>query len=386
MKLHVKNEVEACQACARHQRLSPELPWMRPNETYFETGPNFRHCIDMFQLQNEKIMLVSDWWSGMCWLRTFGRHPTTKDVTDWLEQIYLLQGAPSYIRHDGGETFRSRWSEWCRSRGIKSQCSAAFTPTSNGASENQVGLAKAALLKMVESGVISSVKDNMQLTKGLSRLMLTPRIGGLSAADMYYGRKVRSPLFPSLVDISKCRITDDQWRELCEVKEKRRNSWLKQGPKGRKSSTQLSFKNDFILETDNTAELKVGDKCLVYDVKRKIWAREAIVYEVRPSGRSYWVKECATGRKLLRSRRHLRRSKGVSQECNEGRETVKRSLAQEQGISRSPARSGAPSPSHQPSPSPPSSPSRPTPSSSPPSTTPATGSRTVRFALGTKRK
>ena len=389
MKLHVKNEVEACQACARHQRLSPELPWMRPNETYFETGPNFRHCIDMFQLQNEKIMLVSDWWSGMCWLRTFGRHPTTKDVTDWLEQIYLLQGAPSYIRHDGGETFRSRWSEWCRSRGIKSQCSAAFTPTSNGASENQVGLAKAALLKMVESGVISSVKDNMQLTKGLSRLMLTPRIGGLSAADMYYGRKVRSPLFPSLVDISKCRITDDQWRELCEVKEKRRNSWLKQGPKGRKSSTQLSFKNDFILETDNTAELKVGDKCLVYDVKRKIWAREAIVYEVRPSGRSYWVKECATGRKLLRSRRHLRRRKGVSQECNEGRETVKRSLAQEQGISRSPARSGAPSltlPPHQPSPSPPSSPSRPTPSSFPPSTTPATGSRTVRFALGTKRK
>ena len=45
----------------------------------------------MFQLQNEKIMLVSDWWSGMCWVRTFGRHPTTKDVTDWLEQIYLLQ-------------------------------------------------------------------------------------------------------------------------------------------------------------------------------------------------------------------------------------------------------------------------------------------------------
>ena len=30
MKLHIKNAVEGCQACARHQRLSLELPWMRP--------------------------------------------------------------------------------------------------------------------------------------------------------------------------------------------------------------------------------------------------------------------------------------------------------------------------------------------------------------------
>ena len=377
-KLHVKNEVEACQACTRHQRLSPELPWMRPTETYFETGPNFRHCIDMFQLLNVKIMIVSDWWSGMCWVRTFGRHPTTKDVTDWLEHLYLLQGAPSYIRHDGGETFRSKWSDWCRSKGIKSQCASAFTPTSNGCSENQVQLAKNALLKMVESGVISSVKDNLQLTRGLCRLMMTPRIGGLSAADMYYGRKVRSPLFPSLVDISKCRISDDQWRELCEVKEKRRDSWLMQGPKGRKSSTQLNFKNDYILETDNTAELKIGDKCLVYDVKRKIWGREAIVDEVRPSGRSYWVKECATGRKLLRSRRHLRRRKNAMQECNEQREMVKRSLMQEHGITRSPACREAP-PLHQQSPTPSLS-LEPHPPSSP------TCSRTVRFAIGTKRQ
>ena len=86
-----------------------------------------------------------------------------------------------------------------------------------------------------------------------------------------------------------------------------------QGPKGRKSSTQLNFKNDYILETDNTAELKIGDKCLVYDVKRKIWGREAIVDEVRPSGRSYWVKECATGRKLLRQAPPEK-----TQECNAG--------------------------------------------------------------------
>ena len=72
MKLHIKNAVEGCQACARHQRLSPELPWMRPNETYFQSGPNFRHCIDLFSIKNEKIALLCDWWSGMTWVQNFG--------------------------------------------------------------------------------------------------------------------------------------------------------------------------------------------------------------------------------------------------------------------------------------------------------------------------
>ena len=38
-----------------------------------------------------------------------------------------------------------------------------------------------------------------------------------------------------------------------------REKSMLQGPKGRKSRVQMAFKNDFILETDNTAELKVGD-------------------------------------------------------------------------------------------------------------------------------
>ena len=52
-------------------------------------------------------------------------------------------------------------------------------------------MTKKALLKMVESGSITSLKDNMQLNKAMCRLMMTPRLGGLSAADMFYGRKAQ---------------------------------------------------------------------------------------------------------------------------------------------------------------------------------------------------
>ena len=60
MNAHIRNSVDGCQACARHQRLAPELPWMRPNETYFESGTNFRHCIDLFDIKNQKIALLCD--------------------------------------------------------------------------------------------------------------------------------------------------------------------------------------------------------------------------------------------------------------------------------------------------------------------------------------
>ena len=403
-KVHIKNMVESCQACNRHMKLSPETPWMRPSETYFESGPNFRHGIDMFQVANQKIMLLSDWWSGMTWLRNFGRHPSTKDVTDWLDNLYYLQGAPSYLRHDGGECFRKTFSDWCRQRGIKSQLSAAFEPTSNGFSERQVGLAKAGLKKMLETGVISNLKDNTQLGLAMSRLMMTPRVGGLSAADLFYGRKVRSPLHPSLVDISKCRITDDQWLRICEIKERKRESMLLNGPKSRKSSMQLSFKNDYVLETDTTAELKVDDIVLVYDTNKQLWCREATVCEVRPSGRSYVVQECKTGRKLLRSRRHLRREKGLAKRlhsnphCKRG-DVSAREECGAVGVTQSNMHAGhrslkgvreadvtSPSPTTRGSTLPPP-PTLPSPAS-PPATASTTSSapRKVRFSLGTKRK
>ena len=202
---------------------------------------------------------------------------------------------------------------------------------------------------------------------------MVPRVGDLSAADLFYGRKVRSPLFPALIDIGKCRITDQQWDQVCSYKEHKRTQNMQHGPKARKSSTQLSFKNDYILENDNTAELKVGDDCLVY-VNRGMWSREARVTEIRPSGRSYWVTECSTGRRLLRSRRHLRRMKGRRQECAK---SLKRIATWEQDTSQPnhPTRDTChllPSASH-----PPRQPC--SPSKRP------TSPKSVQFALGTKR-
>ena len=138
------------------------------------------------------------------------------------------------------------------------------------------------------------------------------------------------------------------------------------------------FETITILEHDTTAELKVGDSCLVYCPRQQLWTREAIVDEVRPSGRSYWLTEVSTGRKLLRSRRHIRRRKGAAiADKAADKEQVKGVRASEGGAS-----SRVPS---TPSCSPPSPPTRTRRSASPPppSTTPP--KKRVRFSLGTKR-
>ena len=152
---------------------------------------------------------------------------------------------------------------------------------------------------------------------------------------------------------------------------------MRQGPKSRKSPLQMSFRNDYILEHDTTAELKVGDSCLVYCPRQQLWTREAIVAEVRPSGRSYWLTEVSTGRKLLRSRRHIRRRKGAAiADKAADKEQAKGARASEEEASRVPST---------PSSSPPSPPARTRRSASPlpPSTTPP--QKRVRFSLGTKR-
>ena len=311
-------------------------------------------------------------------MRNFGRHPTTKDITDWLQHLYLLQGTPSFLRHDGGEQFRHKWKAWCRELGIVSECSSSYNPSSNGCSENKVAITKRTLIKMLEEGTISSVTDNMQLSKAMCHLMQTPRVKGLSAADLFFGRKVRSPLLPTLIDIGQCRITDQQWAEVCQFKEHSREKSMMQGPKGRKSPVQMSFKNDFILETDTTAELKVGDSCLVYDTRQAMWTREAVVTEVRPSGRSYWLEEVSTGRKLLRSRRHLRRKKGAAAADEAlGKEQAKKVMLRKERGSRDSTCSSSPPPL------PPSARTRPASPSSPATARPL---KKVRFTLGTKRQ
>ena len=108
-----------------------------------------------------------------------------------------------------------------------------------------MAITKRTRIKMLEEGTISSVADNMQLSKAMCHLMQTPRVKGLSAADLFFGRKVRSPLLPTLIDIGQCRITDQQWAEVCQIKEHNCEKAMLQGPKGRKSPVEMSFKNDF---------------------------------------------------------------------------------------------------------------------------------------------
>ena len=226
---------------------------------------------------------------------------------------------------------------------------------------------------MLEDGSIGSL-ENSQLSKAMCHLMLTPRVNGYSAADLFYGRKIRSPLLPHLITIGPCRITDDQWKQVCQSKEDKRDKEMRQGPKSRKCPLQMSFRNDYVLECDTTAELKVGDSVLVYCPQQQLWTREATVDEVRPSGRSYWLTENSTGRRLLRSRRHIRRRKGVGADNAVQAKGVR---ANEGGASRR-----VPSNPSSSSPPPPSLTRRPA-SPTPPSSTPP--KKRVRFSLGTKR-
>ena len=49
-----------------------------------------------------------------------------------------------------------------------------------------LAITKRTLIKMMEEGTITSVSDNMQLANAMCHLMQTPRVKGLSAADLFF--------------------------------------------------------------------------------------------------------------------------------------------------------------------------------------------------------
>ena len=81
--------------------------------------------------------------------------------------------------------------------GIKSQLSSAYTPTLNGCSEGKIGVKKWTLIKMIESWVITSVNDNLELLRGLCRLMMTPKVGGLKGSFTIFLFSVRTHILDS---------------------------------------------------------------------------------------------------------------------------------------------------------------------------------------------
>jgi len=143
---------------------------------------------DLFSHGGREFLTLVDRYSGMIWCHRLSRS-NTDAVTSILRGIFNNYGYPTKIRSDGGPQFRGPFDLWCSEHGVAHETTSPYNPQSNGHAEAAVKQAKY-LLKKCDANL-------RHFEDALAAWCRTPRADGLSPADLFFGRRLRS-LLPSI--------------------------------------------------------------------------------------------------------------------------------------------------------------------------------------------
>jgi len=267
MSSDVKNTIEACEAC---QRRRPQQQ-VEPMDACVADYPMQMMGVDLFETAGTKWMLAVDRYSGFLWAKRLTT-TTTRAVTGALMTIFSQFGYPERVRTDGGPQFRSEFAEFCAERGITHELASAYNPNSNGLAEAGVKNAKYLIEKCREC------KEDCEAA--LLEWRATPRADGISPAEAFFGRKVRT-LLPEVRGIKK-------------------------GTVGRLRSEVTKERHDAAARPARYATIRVGGRVRVWNVATASWDQTGVVLARRSSGKSYEVRLDGRNDVSPRARRHLR--------------------------------------------------------------------------------
>ncbi len=183
----ITKTVRSCELCQRMLPSSVREPMeMEPEPTLV-----FEDCsADLFQYGSNNYLIYADRLSGWpavtAWM---GKTPTSGDVISALKKNFVDLGIPVRLRSDGGPQFASaEISSFLTKWGVIPAPSTPHYAKSNGHAEAAVKAMKRLLIKSVCNGRI----DSDAFIQGVLEWRNTPRIHGLSPAEMLFGHPVRS--------------------------------------------------------------------------------------------------------------------------------------------------------------------------------------------------
>ena len=176
--------VANCEKCFELLPSQPNLPLTQT----VAAAPMEQVSTDLFSHGGREFLTLVDRYSGMIWCHRLSRS-NTDAVTSILRGIFNNYGYPTKIRSDGGPQFRGPFDLWCSEHGVAHETTSPYNPQSNGHAEAAVKQAKY-LLKKCDANL-------RHFEDALAAWCRTPRADGLSPADLFFGRRLRS-LLPSI--------------------------------------------------------------------------------------------------------------------------------------------------------------------------------------------
>ena len=270
MSRDIKDLISKCVACQDHLPHHPPLPLIQTNTS----RPLESTSADLFSLRGKSYLAFADRFSGMVWADCLSS-TTTSCVTSTLEKWFYEIGFPESIRTDGGPQFRGPFNEWCSTHNIIHETSSPYHPQSNGHGEAAVKTAKFLLDK-----VDANLKD---FRSHLFAWRNTPRADAFSPSDLFYGRRQRSPVLPSLrastCDVQAASSSRDKLLIDAKMRHDKKSSLL----------SPLSSGNSVLFTSPGTG-----------------WNRRATILRPRPDGLSYYIQPDDGSTETIRNRKFLR--------------------------------------------------------------------------------
>lgn len=279
---HLKKKVEEvvlkCEQCQFYKQSNHKEPKI---STVAQFVFHYVFC-DHYFINRQTFLVTVDVYSLYCWVKPVSTDASS--VINYFTELFNEFGLPLTLGHNGQSAFTStEFREFCKYNNIQNRRSSPGFPESNAYAELAVHAVKYLHLK---------IPDNWKYF--MSRLQLyrnTPSkyLGGLSPAQMFFGRRLRDGLpchplaFGRVNDTDFLNAKDNQER----IKKQREKHY----------NTRRLTREDF----------SVGEKVLLQDKKTKRWSAIAEIIEIRESGRSYLLKIPGQQKPLVRNKFFIRK-------------------------------------------------------------------------------
>ena len=285
---HVRNMCQSCSTCEEHR---PSKPVEKQPKMFRPKKPWEALALDFFLYQGKHILLSVDMLTNYIILHHFNTAPSTSQILQALDTIFLANGGfPKIVATDGQLSLNSaEFNDYCNQKWILHRLSSVGNSRSNGAAERSIGEVRRTFDKVARDKGANLTKADMALT--LALLNDTPRISQTASPSfLHFRRQFRHAEFPAL-EVTK----PDSFFEAQEEDRTKRREAKRESDNSRISS-----------ETSPAPmNLQVGLKVLLQDKKSKLFNIPGEIVKVK-SKRSAIIRNKETGNLMLRNRRFLR--------------------------------------------------------------------------------
>lgn len=184
----IEENIKSCEICNKYANQEPmeSIPWPASGHPWDRIHLDFAG-----PFQGKMLLLVVDAFSK--WIEVFVVNNMTSETIIYLLKTQLITrfGLPRTMVTDNQTTFTSsEFQQFCANFGIKHILTPSYHPQSNGQVERYVQTTKQSLRKLMETGK----NINQELCNFLFQFRSTPTAAGVSPAELFLRRKLRTKL------------------------------------------------------------------------------------------------------------------------------------------------------------------------------------------------